>query len=195
MKVWGLTGGIGMGKTTTAGLLSESGVRVIDTDDVARQLTQPGAPALKEIRSAFGPAVMAADGSLQRSELARIVFDDPSARLRLEQILHPRIRAVWLGQVEIFRRAGAPLVVVVIPLLFETCAEAHFDKILCAACLPASQRERLTARGWSPAHSARRMAAQWPVGEKITRADFVIWTEGTLKSTVWQVERLMARQV
>jgi dephospho-CoA kinase len=193
MKVWGLTGGMGMGKTTAARLLGELGACVVDTDDIARQLTQPGEPALGEIQSTFGLGIISAEGRLRRDELARLVFADAPARQKLEQILHPRIRAVWLGQVERWRREGETLAVVVIPLLFETHAELNFDKILCAACLPASQQERLAARGWLPAHSAQRMASQWPVGEKMARADYVIWTEGSLQSAAWQLKCMVAR--
>ena len=193
MKICGLTGGVGMGKTATAGLLAKLGARVIDTDDLARQLVQPGEPALGEIQAAFGHGVIGPGGRLRRDELARIVFADVSARQKLEEILHPRIRSAWLSQIEVWRGEGCPLAVVVIPLLFETCAESHFDKIICAACLPATQQERLEARGWSPAHIVQRLAAQLPVGQKISRSDYVVWTEGLIESTRRQVERIVAR--
>jgi dephospho-CoA kinase len=193
MKVCGLTGGIGMGKTTTAQILSRLGVRVVDTDDLARQLAQPGEAAWSEIQAVFGPTVVAADGQLRRDELARIVFADPAARHQLEQILHPRIRRAWLAQVETWRQAGHPLAVVVIPLLFETNAETLFAKIICAACLPATQRERLIARHWTAPHLAQRLAAQWPIEQKIARADYVLWTEGRPESLRRQIERLIAR--
>jgi dephospho-CoA kinase len=148
---------------------------------------------LGEIQNTFGSGVMTADGGLRREELARIVFTDPDARRKLEAILHPRIRNAWLAQIEVWRGEGHPLAVVVIPLLYETRAEGHFDKIICAACLPPTQQERLAARGWTPAEIARRKAAQWPVEQKMARADHVLWTEGGLESLAGQVERLMVR--
>lgn len=193
MKVCGLTGGVGMGKSTAAGFFSRQGVRVVDTDDLARQLVQPGAPALDEIRQQFGSGILAPDGRLRREELARIVFSDPSARRRLEAILHPRIRAAWLARLEEWRRENCPLALVVIPLLFETGAENQFDDIICVACTAAAQRERLAARGWPPDQVRQRLAAQLPVEEKIARARFVLWTEGTLETHAEQVSRVWPR--
>jgi len=193
MKVCGLTGGVGMGKTTAAQMMAGRGVPVVETDELARDLVQPGEPALAEIHNTFGPGVITTDGRLRRDELARIVFADPEARRKLEAILHPRIRSGWLGRVEAWRGEGRPLAVVVIPLLYETQAEGHFDKVVCAACLPSTQAERLAARGWSPAEIVRRQAAQWPVQQKMARADHVLWTEGGLESLAGQVARLLAQ--
>jgi dephospho-CoA kinase len=180
MKLLGLTGGVGMGKSTAAEILRGRKVPVVDTDELARALVQPGEPALAEIQKVFGPEIIAPDGQLRRAELARIVFSDPAGREKLEAILHPRIRAVWLAQAETWRAENRPLGVVVIPLLFETHAESSFDKIICVACTAGSQQERLRARGWSTEQIRQRIAAQWPVEQKIARADFVVWTEGTL---------------
>jgi len=191
MKVLGLTGGVGMGKTTVAQFLAGRGVRVVDTDVLAHQLVQPGKPALSEIQAVFGCDVIAPDGQLRRQELARIVFGDATARHQLEQILHPRIRHAWQQQLEVWRSEGNALAVVVIPLLFETHAESQFDKAICAACLPISQQERLSARGWTPEHTARRIAAQLPIEQKVARSQFVLWTEGCLESTHRQVERVL----
>jgi dephospho-CoA kinase len=192
MKVLGLTGGVGMGKTTVAQFLADRGARVVDSDVLARQLVEPGQPALQEIQVAFGSGVIGPEGRLCRAELARLVFADPAARRQLEQILHPRIRQAWEQQLADWHSAGHPLAVVVIPLLFETRAEGAFDKILCAACLPVSQQERLAARGWTPEHIAQRLAAQLPVEQKLVRAHYVLWTEGRLESTVRQVARVLA---
>src|ERR1700745_599585 len=119
MKLYGLTGGIGMGKSTTEKLLRERGIAVVDTDLIARQIVEPGQPALSEIKTLFGPDILGADGRLRRDELARRVFGDATARKNLESILHPRIRAIWQEQVEAWRKEGRPAGVVVIPLLFE----------------------------------------------------------------------------
>ncbi|MGD0087981.1 MAG: dephospho-CoA kinase, partial [Verrucomicrobiota bacterium] len=120
MKTLGLTGGIGMGKSTAARFLRERGAQLVDTDELARQLVEPGQPALVEIQTVFGQNVVAPDGQLRREALAQIVFTDPAARRKLESILHPRIREGWLAQVESWRTENHALAVVVIPLLFET---------------------------------------------------------------------------
>jgi dephospho-CoA kinase len=192
MKLCGLTGGVGMGKSTAAGFLRDRGAQIVDTDELARQLVQPGQPALGEIQAAFGKGVIGSNGELNRAGLARIVFADAAARGRLEAILHPRIRGQWLSQIEVWKGENHPLAVVVIPLLFETRAESYFDKIICAACSAAAQRERLLARGWTPEQIAQRIAAQMPVEQKMARADFVIWTDGALDAQARQIGRILA---
>jgi dephospho-CoA kinase len=193
MKVCGLTGGVGMGKSTAAGFLREHGAQITDTDELARQLVQPGQPALADIQAAFGQKVIGSTGELKRGELAQIVFADANSRKKLEAILHPRIRERWLAQIETWHGENLALAVVVIPLLFETQAGSHFDKIICAACSGAAQRERLLARGWTPEQIEQRNAAQMPVEQKIARADFVIWTDGALDAHAQQVERILNR--
>jgi dephospho-CoA kinase len=180
MKTFGLTGGAGMGKSTAAEILRARGVPVVDTDELARQLVQPGETALAEIQADFGQNITAPDGCLRRDELARIIFADPAAREKLEAILHPRIRSAWLAQVETWRGENRPLAVVVIPLLFETTAETFFEKVICVACSAASRHQRLRSRGWDEEQIRQRLAAQWTVETKIARANFVVWTEGSL---------------
>ncbi len=192
MKTLGLTGGIGMGKSTATRFLRERGAPVVDTDELARQLVEPGQPALAEIQTVFGRNLVAPDGQLRRDELAQIVFADPAARKKLEAILHPRIQECWLAQIETWRREDRPLAVAVIPLLFETKAEAHFAKTVCVACSAAQQRHRLLERGWTPEQIRHRIAAQMPVEEKIARSDFVIWTEGDLQNHAQQIDRILA---
>jgi dephospho-CoA kinase len=193
MKVIGLTGGVGMGKSTCAQLLRDRGVRVVDTDDLARQVVEPGQPALAEVLAAFGPEMAGPDGRLRRKELARRVFADPAARRQLEAILHPRIRMLWRAQVENWRAEGHPLAVVVIPLLFETKAEAELDATICVACSLATQQERLLARGWSPEQIEQRNLAQWPISQKIARADYLVCTEADLDVHAAQIERILRR--
>lgn len=193
MTVLGLTGGIGTGKSTVAAFLTQRGIPVADTDAIARALVEPGQPALEAVRLEFGDRFLDADGRLRRAALAELVFNDSEARRRLEAILHPRIRDAWQRDVEAWRAAGQRLAVVVIPLLFETGAEAAFDAVVCTACTRATQEERLLARGWSREEIDRRLQAQLGSVEKMARADRVIWTEGRLEVTRAQVERLFSR--
>lgn len=193
MITCGLTGGVGMGKSTTAGFLRQRGAQVIDTDELARELVQSGQPALAEIQTQFGKNVIASDGQLRRDELARIVFADNAARQKLETILHPRIRERWLAQIKTWHGENHPLAVVVIPLLFETQAETYFDKIICVACSAASQHQRLLARGWTPEQIGQRIAAQLPVDGKISRSDVVVWTEGDLDAHARQLEQIFSK--
>lgn len=187
MKLLGLTGGVGMGKSTAAGFFLSQGVRVVDTDEIARELVQPGQPALAEIRHEFGGEIFLPDGTLDRFTLAEKVFADEAARKILETILHPRIRERWSAQVATWRKENVPLAVVVIPLLFETQAEGTFDKIICAACSPSSQSERLRARGWTDQQIRRRIAAQLSVEQKLARSHFVVWTEGVIEAYRLQI--------
>ena len=191
MRLFGLTGGVGMGKSTAAVFFQRQGVRVVDTDEIARELVQPGQPALVEIRRHFGSVVFSANGELNRAALARVVFAGESERKKLEAILHPRIREAWSAQVETWRQEKCPLALVVIPLLFETQAENHFNRIICVACSAASQHDRLLQRGWTPEQIRQRLAAQLPVEQKIARSHFVIWTEGALAVCSRQVKSIL----
>ena len=193
MIVIGLTGGVGMGKSTAANFFAERGLPVIDTDELARELVEPGQPAMEEIRKAFGESVIDANGRLRRDEMAKAVFADSSKRQRLEAILHPRIREAWLAQVERCRSEGRAGAVVVIPLLFETDAAKHFTHVVCVACSSATQRARLAQRGWSEDQIEQRIAAQWPIEKKISAAQFVIWSEGSIAVHQAQVDRILER--
>jgi dephospho-CoA kinase len=192
MKVIGLTGGVGMGKSTTDRFLRERNIPVVDTDLLAREIVEPGQEALGEVRRVFGDSVIGPDGRLKRGELARRVFADSTAREQLEAILHPRIRALWQTEIQTQRAKGKELAVVVIPLLFESSAENSFDKIICVACTTATQTARLHARGWTSEQVRQRIAAQWPIEQKMAGADFVIWTEGDLEAHAQQLDRILA---
>src|SRR6266436_630162 len=191
MKVLGLTGGIGMGKSTCAELLRARNLPVVDTDDLARTVVEPGQPALAEIRAAFGAQMIDKGGQLNRGELARAVFSDPAARKRLEGILHPRIRELWKAQAKEWQAQDHSLGVVVIPLLFETGAESELDATACLACSEATQRQRLSARGWSREQIDQRIRAQWPIEQKLAKSDFVIWTEAGLDVHAEQLDRIL----
>jgi len=188
----GLTGGIGMGKSTAAELLAKRGAKVCDSDALARELVAPGQPALAEIVEAFGGGMLLGDGSMDRAKVGELVFGDSAARGKLEGILHPRIREAWQSRLEEWSAGGERLAVAVIPLLFETQAESSFDKIACVACSPELQRERLRTRGWSDGVIDSRIAAQMAVSEKTKRADHVIWTDGPIEVHTAQWNELLS---
>ena len=191
MKTFGLTGGIGMGKSTAADLLCRRGFPVVDSDVIAREIVEPGQPALAEIRQLFGRELLGDDGRLRRDELARRVFADASARRKLEEILHPRIRAVWRSQLQSWRAEGRSAAIALIPLLFETDAARHCEATICAACSAKTQRQRLRQRGWNDEQIDQRLAAQWPAEQKMALADYVVWTEGGLEVHEAQLERIV----
>jgi dephospho-CoA kinase len=190
MKTFGLTGGIGMGKSAVTKILCERGVPVVDTDLLAHQIVQPGSPILEKIRREFGNEIVGPDGRLRRDELAKIIFADATARKKLEDIMHPPIRELWLAQIEQWRGEQKPFAIVVIPLLFETSAEKYFDEIVCVACSAETQRQRLLERGWTSGQIEQRIAAQWSIEEKIATANFVVWTEGGLDVLEEQLKRI-----
>jgi dephospho-CoA kinase len=192
MKLFGLTGGIGMGKSTAARILSQRGIPVEDTDEVARNIVAPMQPALAQIQRTFGDEVISAEGTLRRDVLARIVFSDPAARRKLEAITHPLIREHWKKRVEVLRARGSRVACVVIPLLFETNAESEFDATICVACSAATQRSRLAIRNWGAEQTAQRIAAQFSITEKIAKANYVVWNEGGLDILAAQLERVVA---
>lgn len=192
MKLFGLTGGVGMGKSTSASLLEKRGVPVVDTDVIAREIVEPGEPALPEIVSTFGRELLGADGRLRRGALAAIVFSAPGRLKQLEAILHPRIRERWMAWAEERRHESQPAAVVVIPLLFETGAQSHFSAVVCTACSAATQQERLCARGWSEKQIEQRLAAQWPTEKKIAASNYVVWTEGDVAMHERQVEKIFS---
>jgi dephospho-CoA kinase len=146
---------------------------------------------LAEIQAAFGMEIIGGDSRLRRGELARIVFADPAARKRLEEILHPKIARLWQDQVRQWRAEGHPYGVVVIPLLYETNLAANFDAVVCVACTARTQRTRLQARGLNPVQIRQRIEAQWMMEKKMELADYVVWTEGSLETHGAQLRRIL----
>ena len=193
MKLFGITGGIGMGKSTAGELLLERGYPVVDTDIIARAIVEPGKPALAEISRRFGADLIDENGFLRRAELARIVFNDTQARIDLEAILHPRIRDVWMAQAETWKNEARPIGFVIIPLLYETDAASFFSSVICVACNERTQGERLLARGWDELQIAQRLRAQMSVVKKMELSQFVIWTETTRAMHAAQWDHLLSR--
>ena len=186
-----LTGGIASGKTTAARRFADLGATVIDADEVARALVEPGMPALAEILARFGDGVEGADRRLDRRILRERVFRDPDARRDLEAILHPRIRA------EMARRAAAatgPYVILVIPLLIEGGTRDDLDRILVVDVTEETQRRRLLERDRVSAALADSMlAAQAHRAERLARADDVLPNEGSLEALCAGVDALHRR--
>ena len=187
-----LTGGIGTGKSYVVRLLRSRSVPTVDADQLARAAVQPDQPAFAGLRARFGADVIAADGTLDRARLGRLVFADATARAALEALVHPPVREAmdaWFQRCRTFTR---PLFAVAdIPLLFETRRAGAFDRVVVVACDPAIQLQRIMARDGLPAEDARRrIAAQLPIAEKADRADAVITTDGSFAQTDRQVASL-----
>lgn len=190
MKI-GLTGSIACGKSTVSAFLRSLGHPVVDADAISRALTAPGGDALPDLRVAFGEALFAADGSLNRRAMGELVFSDASQRARLNAILHPLILGEIYAQLEALD-AKHSLVFGDVPLLYECDMALHFDRIWVISAKRETQIARLLTRdGLSRAEAVRRIEAQMPLSEKMARADAVIHTDGPLEETQAQVLALL----
>ena len=190
MKLYGLTGGPGMGKSAAAELLTREGVPVVDTDAIAREVVSKGESGLQAVAEEFGSVVIGPDGGLDRAALAGLVFAKPERRTRLEKILHPLIRERWLNVAKEWRATGVKAGVVVIPLLFETGAEQEFERVICIACSSRLQSARLHQRGWNAEQVTGRLSAQWPIEKKMDRSHFVIWNDSSVEVLREQLGRV-----
>ena len=185
----GLTGGIGSGKSAVAETFAKLGVHVIDTDKIAHELTRPEGEAIAAIRDAFGTEMIAADGSLDRAAMRRLVFGDSSARKRLEAILHPLIRAESERRLG---RARGPYAILVIPLLVEGGVDrSRTARVLVVDCPEALQIERVVRRSGLPEAEVRAiLASQATRAQRLAAADDVIDNSGTPDTLAGQVSRL-----
>ncbi|MEW5953160.1 MAG: dephospho-CoA kinase [Bacillota bacterium] len=188
----GLTGNIGSGKSSVAAYLSELGAKVVDTDQVARQIVAPGSPALAELIAAFGPGILNPDGTLNRAKMASIVFNSPGARQTLNKITHPRIRAEVNRHIDDHRRqSGAPALVIEAPLLIEAGFHHLVDEIWLVAADEETMLRRVARRdNTNLEQAAGRLASQMPQSEKIPLAHRVIDNNGAPEDFKRQVDRL-----
>lgn len=192
MRTIGLTGGIGSGKSTVAGMLRDLGIPVLDADAEARALVEPGEEGLQEIVVWLGPSILLPDGRLDRAKLARLIFSDPEKRLKLNSIMHPRIRERLLAKLEEVRASGAETVVLDIPLLFETGAKYPFSEVWVVWAPRAERIRRLHLRdGLDMREIEARFSAQMPLEEKLALADRVIDNGGSLSETERQVREFV----
>lgn len=193
MRIIGLTGGIGSGKTAFSALLRARGAAVINADRLARDVVAPGSPGLAEIVGTFGEEVLDASGGLDRKRMAARVFSDPAARVKLEKIVHPLVRAAMADEVQRLSEAGTPLVLYDVPLLYEAGRERDVDAVVVVWAPHEAQLARLAARdGLSAAEAEARMAAQLPLDEKARRADFVVVNDGTLEDLAAKADALLS---
>lgn len=185
----GLTGGIASGKSSAAKLFEELGAAVVDTDAIAHELTRREGGAMTEIRRAFGSAFIAADGSLERAKMRRLVFNDPEAKKKLENILHPLIRQRALARIV---AAQQPYVVVVVPLLLETGAYRDLiQRVLVVDCAEEKQVARAMQRSGLEESEVRAiLAAQLSRAERVKRADDIIDNNGDADALRGQVRIL-----
>lgn len=192
MKLIGLTGGIASGKSTVAAILRRLGARVIDADALARQVVQPHQPAWNEIVEAFGKDILQADGTLDRTKLRKIAFENPQARKQLEAITHPRIRRLAQEKIADYRAAGTPLVVYEAPLLFETNIHHWLRPVILVACDSATQRRRLQQRDVLTASEIdRHLEAQMSLADKRKLADYVVENDCSLEDLEKKVTALV----
>lgn len=187
----GLTGGIATGKSTVSHLLTERGAALVDLDRIAREVVEPGQAPLRQIVQRFGQAVLNEDGTLNRSKLGAIVFSNEAERKALEAITHPAIRASMREQMEALQRERPDrLVVVDVPLLYESGLQPFFERVMVVYAPRAVQLERLMKRNaLSEEEAMQRINAQMDIEEKRRLADIVIDNGSSLEHTVEQVDR------
>nr|WP_029514134.1 dephospho-CoA kinase [Nesterenkonia sp. F] len=186
----GLTGGIASGKSTVSARMAADGAQIIDADRIARDVLEPGTEGMREVVSAFGEEILDADGALDRPALGRIVFADEAARERLNDIVHPRVRAESRRRLE----AAAPGSIVVedIPLLVETGQQDRFDVVVVVRAPEEERVRRLVEdRGTDEADARARLAAQASDAERAAAADVVLDNDSTRDALEVQVDELM----
>lgn len=188
MYIIGLTGGIASGKSTVSGILKNLGAQVIDADQLAREVVQPGSPALKEIAAVFGSSVLNDDGGLNREVLGKIVFNNSEARQKLNDIMHNRICELVQEAIVQLEREGYNMVVLDVPLLFEAGWDAQVNEIWVVAVPLAVQIDRLMQRNRLTREEAlARISSQMDLKSKIERADVVIDNRASMEATRRQV--------
>jgi dephospho-CoA kinase len=194
VKRLGLTGGIATGKSHVRARFEALGVPTVDADTLARDAVAPGSAGLDAVLRRFGSNVRNATGGLDRKKLGAIVFADREARHDLEQIIHPFVRRMtdqWFASLDPARHTFA---IADIPLLFEAGRESDFDQVIVVACDANTQLQRLMARdGLNEEEARARIAAQWPLADKIAKADYVIRTDGTFDDTNRQVDAVASQ--
>lgn len=194
MDVYGLTGGIGSGKSTVAELLEEYGVPVVSADELSRVVVAPGSEGLRLVVERFGPEIVGEDGGLDRRKMAAVVFRDPERRRELEAILHPRIRDRFEQVLDALEKAGHEVAVYEVPLLFERNLQGEMKAVILVTAPMDVRVARVRSRDDVTETEVRaRIAAQMDEDQKRRRADYIIENTGSLDELRREVEFLMAR--
>ncbi len=196
MEVYGLTGGIGSGKSTVAEMLEEYGIPVVSADELSRMVVAPGSRGLADVVEAFGPEVLDEKGELDRKKMGRIVFTTPERRRQLESILHPRIRERYEQVLDALEKAGHPVMVYEVPLLFEKKLDQQDEMrgVILVTATTDTRIARVKARDSLTTDDVlARMRAQMPEQEKRQRADYIIHNDGDLDDLRREVEHLISR--
>ncbi|MES1172704.1 MAG: dephospho-CoA kinase [Myxococcales bacterium] len=181
MRVFGLTGGIGSGKSTVAKRLRARGLSVVNADELSREAVSTGSTGLARIEEYFGPSVLRENGELNRARLGEIVFSDPEARSALDAIVHPIVRRLAAEHFHAIASTGEPLACYEVPLLYEVgLGEIYRPVVVVTASLEQRKRHLAARDGFNEAQIAARIAAQMPLDEKARRADYVIENSGSL---------------
>lgn len=181
LRVFGLTGGIGSGKSRVAARLRARGLPVVDADQLAREAVAHGSAALRQIAEQFGPSVLNANGDLDRAALGERVFSNPEARRALDAIVHPGVRVLAAERFKAIEAEGEPLACYEVPLLYEVGLERLYRPVVVVDAPLELRRARLRARdGLDDRQIAARIAAQTPLEDKVRRADYVIDNSGSL---------------
>ncbi len=190
----GLTGGIASGKTTVARMFAERGAFVLDADSIAHDLMKPGGGVFDAVAARFGPAILAADGTIDRARLAGRVFADRDERRALEAIVHPAVLAEAWRRIADYR-GSSPIAVFDAALLVEAGTHRDCHQVVVVRCTTETQLRRLLARGLDDAEARARIAAQAPFVDKLAVAHHVIDTEGTLQATRAQFDAVYTQLV
>lgn len=192
MKWIGLTGGIATGKSTVSAILKDRGYPVVDADDLAREVIQPGTIGLSQVIQAFGPEVLGPDGQLDRQKMAKLVFSDRQKLLKLESIIHPRIQDRVKQLKAQFQGSGAKVAFYDVPLLFEKNMKAQFELVVLVYASADEQRRRMKKRNqYSDLEVETRLASQLSIDDKVKLADFVVYNTGSIDDLQTQVNQLL----
>jgi dephospho-CoA kinase len=196
MKLIGLTGGIATGKSTVASMLRDLGAKIVDADELARDIVQPGQEAWQDIVSAFGAEILREDKTIDREKLRKIVFQNETVRRRLESITHPRIRALAERRIQKLAAEGAKVTIYEAPLLFENQVHLWLRPVILVACDSETQKRRLQKRDHlTEKEVEQHLKAQMSLDQKRKLADFVIENNGDLEELKRQVNEVWGKTV